>query len=248
MKRILVVAVAAILAWGGFTFFSNHAGAEAHAAEHGHEHEHEEVDFDNIPKQVDAVDLKMGEAVDRVMDATIAANGQLVLRAQNKGDVASLMGGVVKAIYVKEGQNVKRGQVVALVENTDVVSLQREYFSASKECELALADLERQKLLNKAGAGVKRNAQQAAKEYHVAHANLIGIGKQLAQMGISSQGQVYHSLPFACSDCGYGFADYSQLGQLCRHADSAHEDSEQPGDRVRFEHFRERFAEGKAGR
>ena len=95
MKRILVVAVAAILAWCGFTFFSNHAGAEAHDAEHGHEHEHEEVDFDNIPlsqKQVDAVDLKMGEAVDRVMDATIAANGQLVLRAQNKGDVASLMG------------------------------------------------------------------------------------------------------------------------------------------------------------
>lgn len=189
MKRILVVAVAAILAWCGFTFFSNHAGAEAHDAEHGHEHEHEEVDFDNIPlsqKQVDAVDLKMGEAVDRVMDATIAANGQLVLRAQNKGDVASLMGGVVKAIYVKEGQNVKRGQVVALVENTDVVSLQREYYSASKECELALADLERQKLLNRTGAGVKKNAQQAAKEYHVAHANLIGIGKQLAQMGISS--------------------------------------------------------------
>ena len=147
------------------------------------------MDFDHIPlsqKQVDAVDLKMGEAVDRVMDATIAANGQLVLRAQNKCDVASLMGGVVKAIYVKEGQNVKRGQVVALVENTDVVSLQREYFSASKECELALADLERQKLLNKTGAGVKKNAQQAAKEYHVAHANLIGIGKQLAQMGIST--------------------------------------------------------------
>ena len=189
MKRILVVAVAAILAWCGFTLFSNYAGAEAHAAERGHEHEHEEVDFDNIPlsqKQVDAVDLKMGEAVDRVMDATIAANGQLVLRAQNKGDVASLMGGVVKAIYVKEGQNVKRGQVVALVENTDVVSLQREYYSASKECELALADLERQKLLNRTGAGVKKNAQQAAKVYHVANANLIGIGKQLAQMGIST--------------------------------------------------------------
>lgn len=74
MKRILVVAVAAILAWCGFTFFSNHAGAEAHDAEHGHEQEHEEGDFDNIPlsqKQVDAVDLKMGEAVDRVMDATL---------------------------------------------------------------------------------------------------------------------------------------------------------------------------------
>lgn len=45
MKRILVVAVAAILAWCGFTFFSNHAGAEAHDAEHGHEQEHEEGGF-----------------------------------------------------------------------------------------------------------------------------------------------------------------------------------------------------------
>jgi methyl-accepting chemotaxis protein len=49
-------------------------------------------------------------------------------------------------------------------------------------------------------------------------------------------------------EMGYGFADYSQSGQLRRYADAAHEDSEQPGDRVRFEHFRERFAEGKAGR
>lgn len=46
-----------------------------------------------------------------------------------------------------------------------------------------LPTLERQKLLNKARASVKKNAQQAAKEYHVAHANLIGIGKQLAPDG-----------------------------------------------------------------
>ena len=69
----------------------------------------------------------------------------------------------------------KRGQIVALVENTDVVSLQREYYSASKECELALADLERQKLLNRTGAGVKKNAQQAAKEYHVAQPFYVAI-------------------------------------------------------------------------
>ncbi len=104
MKRILVVAVAAIFGLVWFHLFSNHAGAEAHAAGHGHEHEHEEVDFDNIPlsqKQVDAVDLKMGEAVDRVMDATIAANGQLVLRAQNKGDVGFANGGRSKGYLCK---------------------------------------------------------------------------------------------------------------------------------------------------
>ena len=185
MKRIILIVAVTAIAWAGFAFFAKQTGSEAHAHE---EHEHEEVDFDHIPltaKQVSTVDLKMGEAVEREMDATIDAKGSLVLRAQAMGDVASLMGGIVKSISVKEGQYVHRGQVVATVENTDVVSLQREYYSAAKECELARIDMERQKLLAHNGAGIKRSLQQAQKDYHVAHANMLGIGRQLAQMGIS---------------------------------------------------------------
>ena len=187
MKRIIFVVAIIAIAWVVFAFFAKQTGQEAHAHE-DHEHE-EEVDFNHIPlteKQVYAVDLKMGVAQNREMDVTISAKGALVLRAQNMGEVASLMGGVVKAIYVKEGQVVKKGQVVATVENTDVVSLQREYFTAYKESELAKVDMERQLLLSKQGAGVKRTLQQAQKDYQVAHANLLGIGRQLAQMGIST--------------------------------------------------------------
>ena len=187
MKRIIFVVAITAIAWAGFAFFAKQTGQEAHAHE-DNEHE-EEVDFNHIPlteKQVNAVDLKMGVAQNREMDATISAKGALVLRAQNMGEVASLMGGVVKAIYVKEGQVVKKGQVVATVENTDVVSLQREYFTAYKESELAKVDMERQLLLSKQGAVVKRTLQQAQKDYQVAHANLLGIGRQLAQMGIST--------------------------------------------------------------
>ena len=186
MKRVILIVAVTAIAWAGFAFLAKQTGSEAHAHE---EHEHEEVDFDHIPltaKQVSTVDLKMGEAVEREMDATIEAKGSLVLRAQAMGDVASLMGGIVKSILVKEGQLVHRGQIVASVENTDVVSLQREYYSAAKECELAKADLERQLLLSKQGAGVKRTLQQTRKDYQVAHANLLGIGRQLAQMGIST--------------------------------------------------------------
>ena len=186
MKRIVLIVAVTAIAWAGFAFFAKQTGSEAHAHE---EHEHEEVDFDHIPltaKQVSTVDLKMGEAVEREMDATIDAKGSLVLRAQAMGDVASLMGGIVKSISVKEGQFVQKGQVVATVENTDVVSLQREYYSAAKECELARIDMERQKLLAQNGAGIKRSLQQAQKDYHVAHANMLGIGRQLAQMCIST--------------------------------------------------------------
>ena len=71
------------------------------------------------------------------MDAMLHVNGSLVLRAQDMGNVSSLMGGIVKNVYVKEGQMVSRGQVVATIENTDVVTLQREYYTAYKESEMA---------------------------------------------------------------------------------------------------------------
>lgn len=186
MKRMILIVAVTLATWAGFAFFTRQAGAEAHSQEGEHE---EEVDFDNIPltqQQVNAVKLKMGMPESKEMDATVAAKGALVLRAQAMGEVTSLMGGVVKSICVKEGQPVSKGQVVATVENTEVVSLQREYFSASRECELAKADLERQQLLSKTGAGVKRTLQQAEKDYQVAMANKVGIGRQLEQMGIST--------------------------------------------------------------
>lgn len=187
MKRIIFIVAVTLIALAGFTFFASSSKAEAHDNHDGHDHE-EEVDFDNIPiteQQFKTVDMRLGEMQPRELDATLQVSGQLVLRAQSMGDVSSLMGGIVKTILVKEGQTVKRGQVVATVENTDVVSLQREYFSAYNEAETAKQELQRQHTLQQNGAGVKKALQQAQKEYKVAEASVVGIGRQLQQMGIS---------------------------------------------------------------
>ena len=169
----------------GFSFLSQ---SKAETSES--ENQEEEIDFQNIPlseKQVKAVDLKMGEAQEREMDAMLHVNGSLVLRAQDMGNVSSLMGGIVKNVYVKEGQMVSRGQVVAPIENTDVVTLQREYYTAYKESEMARLELDRQKTLASAGAGIKKTLQMSEKNYKVAQANLLGTGRQLQQMGISTK-------------------------------------------------------------
>lgn len=183
IKRVLVVVAITAIAFVGFSYLS-----KTKAENHQEEDHEESIDFQNIPlsqKQMDAVDLKLGEAKNREMDATLQVNGSLILRAQNMGDVASLMGGIVKSIAVKEGQYVRKGQVVAMVENTDVVSLQRDYYAAYKECEMARLEMDRQKMLANAGAGIKKTLQQAQKDYKVTQANLLGIGRQLQQMGIA---------------------------------------------------------------
>lgn len=185
IKRFILVAVLTVITFVGFSFLSQ---SKAETAES--ENQEEEIDFQNIPlseKQVKAVDLKMGEAQEREMDAMLHVNGSLVLRAQDMGNVSSLMGGIVKNVYVKEGQMVSRGQVVATIENTDVVTLQREYYTAYKESEMARLELDRQKTLASAGAGIKKTLQMSEKNYKVAKANLLGTGRQLQQMGISTK-------------------------------------------------------------
>lgn len=185
IKRFILVAALTVITFVGFSFLSQ---SKAETSES--ENQEEEIDFQNIPlseKQVKAVDLKMGEAQEREMDAMLHVNGSLVLRAQDMGNVSSLMGGIVKNVYVKEGQMVSRGQVVATIENTDVVTLQREYYTAYKESEMARLELNRQKTLASAGAGIKKTLQMSEKNYKVALANLLGTGRQLQQMGISTK-------------------------------------------------------------
>lgn len=185
IKRFILVAALTVITFVGFSFLSQ---SKAETSES--ENQEEEIDFQNIPlseKQVKAVDLKMGEAQEREMDAMLHVNGSLVLRAQDMGNVSSLMGGIVKNVYVKEGQMVSRGQVVATIENTDVVTLQREYYTAYKESEMARLELDRQKTLASAGAGIKKTLQMSEKNYKVAKANLLGTGRQLQQMGISTK-------------------------------------------------------------
>lgn len=190
IKRILFVAAATAIAFGGFALWHNGSVSadEAQASDDGGEATEEEVSMENIPlseQQIAAVDIKMGEVEPRELDAMLSVNGTIVLRPQSIGNVTSLMGGIVKEVLVSEGQNVSRGQVVATVENTDVVSLQREYYSACRESEAARADMDRQKKLAAGGAGVKKNLQEAEKNCRVAEANLTGIGRQLQQMGIN---------------------------------------------------------------
>lgn len=245
MKRILLIAAVTAVALMGFTFWQK----GSHAGAHGAEEENEEgMDFSDIPltqQQINTVDLRMGEVEPRQLDATIQVNGSLVLRPQDKGDVASLMGGTVKSVLVKEGQQVRCGQVVATVENTDIVSLQREYYSAYKECEMAKVEMMRQQTLASNGAGIKRNLQQTQKEYQVAKANLTGIARQLAighQSGYGGKGLFLHRFPAPCTHRWHCEPGGRQRGRLCRHADSFDENTQQQGGRVRPQRLRERYS------
>lgn len=115
----------------------------------------------------------------------VRMTGKLGLDPQNRADISPIAGGVVRRILTREGYRVGRGQVVAYIENTEVVALQRQYIASVSERSAARLELNRQQTLTSQGAGVQKTLQQAEASYAIANASVLGIGRQLSQLGVN---------------------------------------------------------------
>ena len=115
----------------------------------------------------------------------VRVTGTLALDPQNRAEVSPIASGVVRRITTREGIRVRRGQVVAYIENTQIVELQRQYLTAVNELSAAKTELARQHTLMKQEAGVLKTLQQAESAYAIANAQVVGIGRQLSQLGVN---------------------------------------------------------------
>ena len=148
---------------------------------------HEDVVVELTGQQMQTIGVKLGHVEQRQLSGTINATGTLRLSPQDRAEVTSLVAGVTKRILVKEGQNVRQGETVALVENTEIVALQKDYLVASRQLSLAQQALQRQQDITAQGAGVGKNLQQAKAEFDMASVTEQGLRLQLEQLGISSR-------------------------------------------------------------
>ncbi len=196
---------------------------EAHD-EHAHEEEGAEQETVELSEeQLKAVSIRLGSVENRNLNSVLRVNGALKVAPQDMADIAPLAGGVIRKILVTEGQYVKKGQPVAYIENTDIVELQRNYLVAVKEMQVAKENYLRQRSLSAAGAGVKKNLQQALGAYEVAKVQVGGLAGRLRQLSVSpsrsSRGRISTRIPVYSPISGYvtsisattgGYADVQQ--------------------------------------
>jgi RND family efflux transporter MFP subunit len=136
-------------------------------------------------KQLEAVDIRFGEIEQRNLNNVIRVTGEMLSDPQEKADVHSLTGGIVRQILVTEGNDVSKGQVLAYLENTGIVELQKDYLTAKKELLVAEQEYNRQKDLATQGAGTEKTLQQITAAHEIAKARTTGLEKQLQQLSIS---------------------------------------------------------------
>lgn len=135
--------------------------------------------------QIEVVGLETGSITQQNMSEMIKANGQLMVPPESKAAVNALVGGIVNKIMVKEGGIVRKGQIVAYIENPEFVRMQQEYLTTKSNLVYIKQEFERQKRLNDQNAGTGKIFQQAQSNYLSEQAKLDALAKQLQQINVS---------------------------------------------------------------
>ena len=136
-------------------------------------------------EQIKTVAIQYGSMEQKQLMATLKANGALRVPNNNKANVTSFYGGVVKSITVQLGDFVKKGQVIATIANPQFIQLQEEYLSTSSKIIFAEQEVARQKELNEGNAGALKNYQSANAELKAMRTRRASLQQQIQLMGIN---------------------------------------------------------------
>lgn len=157
---------------------------------HGNEEEeHEEhgpkgvVTLNN--NQREALNLKLGVFQMRNLTTTVKSNGQLKVPPSSSAEVTAIIGGNVKLINVFHGDKVKKGELLAVLEHPDYITLQENFAEISSKLEYVEKEYERQKELYENNVGAGRDFQQIKSERITIRAKYEGLKSRLQLLNIS---------------------------------------------------------------
>lgn len=173
--------------------------------EHGHEEEaghHEDEEGENVhfsADQFDALDMKVDTLSRRNMTSAVQVSGQLEVPPQNEATVTAIIGAKISSIKVIEGDEVKKGQVLAYLSHPDFTRVQSDYLEAYNNAQFLEQEYQRQKRLYEAEVGSGKLYQQAQSSHRSALGMVKSLESQLRQLGVNPsrirEGDFYDQMP-----------------------------------------------------
>lgn len=162
---------------------------------------HKEVELNEA--QYKASGIVLGMLEQKNLSEVINANGYTKLPPQNQADVSVFISGMVKAINVIEGQFVKKGQTLAVIESLEFTKLQEAFLSSKSNLELLTSEFERQKTLNDENINSRKTLQRAKSEYEIEKARYASLKKQLSTLNVNGGGNTTSTIPVTAPISGY---------------------------------------------
>jgi len=164
---------------------------ESESVENNHSEEgehHEEEGLHLTKEQIETIGLEFGEFSNIKVNDFVKTTGTLGLPPNAYASVSAKSEGIIKGVKkFVEGNYIKKGALIAHIENPNFIIKQQEYLEAKAQLKLKKLDLVRQQSLVNSNAGVARNLQSTQAEVAILEAKSVGLSKQLSYLGISTK-------------------------------------------------------------
>jgi cobalt-zinc-cadmium efflux system membrane fusion protein len=161
-------------------------GKKEPAAEH--EEEKSETEVALTETQAKTIGIETGNIEMKNLNTIIKANGYTAVPPQNRADVSTLLGGVVKDIFVLEGTFVAKGKTLATIQNLEVSEIQEEYQSAIATIEYLEHEFKRQKTLSDENVNPRKVFQEVKSKLASERAKAQAAKNKLQALNVSLNG------------------------------------------------------------
>jgi len=121
----------------------------------------------------------------RKMSGTLVVTGMLDVPPQQKVSISIPFGGFLKKTDLLQGTKVRKGQLLAVIENPEFIQFQEDYLETKSNFEFAKADYERQQELASENVNSKKTLQKALSDYQIQKARLAGFKAKLNLLNLN---------------------------------------------------------------
>ena len=136
--------------------------------------------------QYDMAGIQEGQPASRTMRTILTVNGVLDVPAQNLVSVSVPVGGYIRKIDLEPGMRIRKGQLLAILENPDYVQLQQDYLDTKAKLEYADLEFVRQQELSRENVNALKVFQQTRANRQSLQAQLAGLTQRLAMLRINT--------------------------------------------------------------
>ena len=135
--------------------------------------------------QYKASNIALGKLEKRAIAQRITVNGKLDVPPQNLVIMSAPLGGFVKSMTLLSGMKVKKGDVLAVLENQEYIQLQQDYLDNCTKLEYVEADYIRQQELARENVNALKSLQLAKSQYESLRSMIRGLEAKLAMINLS---------------------------------------------------------------
>ena len=137
------------------------------------------------PAQRKNTDIVTGKMEQRDISSIIKLNGKIDVPPQNMVSVSMPLGGYLKSTKLLPGMFIRKGEVIATMEDQQYIQLQQDYLINQSKLVFAEKEYQRQKELNQSQASSDKVFQQAESDYRTLKINLSALSEKLKLISIN---------------------------------------------------------------